>query len=422
VTQQIDFEEHALAVGQAFSPAAPIREKDVFAGRKRQICAVVDAINQPGQHVIIYGERGVGKTSLANVVDSFVLRPAGQGVIAPHINCDASDDFTSIWRKLLDQVAVQSSDPGFGFSVQPTVNIRTLSDQLPDRLTPREVLIIARQCTSNGLFVPIIDEFDRLDSQDDARLLADTVKALSDQNPKATVILVGVADTVDTLISEHQSIERALVQIRMPRMTNSESLEILNTGARHLSMSFAAEAAQYVVALSLGLPHYTHLLGLHACRSALNRKVLAVSIEDVQYAIREALSGAQQRLQRDYHTATSSPRKDNLYEQALLACALADVDELGYFAAADVRTPMCRIMGKPYEIPQFSQHLNAFCEEARGPVLERTGVPRRYRFRFRTPLLQPYVIMKGVTDQRVTSQDVILLQERRSQRRELDLG
>src|SRR6266511_2125640 len=92
-------QELALRVGVAFSPAAPIRETDVFTGRTEQLRRVVDAINQQGQHVLIYGERGVGKTSLANVLPGF-LRSTGQAeVIAPHINCDATDHFASIWRK-----------------------------------------------------------------------------------------------------------------------------------------------------------------------------------------------------------------------------------------------------------------------------------------------------------------------------------
>jgi Holliday junction resolvasome RuvABC ATP-dependent DNA helicase subunit len=37
----------------------------------------MDAINQQGQHVLIYGERGVGKTSLANVLSGF-LKTMGQ--------------------------------------------------------------------------------------------------------------------------------------------------------------------------------------------------------------------------------------------------------------------------------------------------------------------------------------------------------
>jgi ABC-type lipoprotein export system ATPase subunit len=49
----------------------------LLAGRDKQIALVIDAVNQKGQHVIICGERGVGKTSLFNVLKSFLAHCAG---------------------------------------------------------------------------------------------------------------------------------------------------------------------------------------------------------------------------------------------------------------------------------------------------------------------------------------------------------
>ena len=119
-----------------------------------------------------------------------------------------------------------------------------------------------------------------------------------------------------------------------------------------------------------------------------------------------AIDSAQQTLQRAYHQATMSQRSDALYRQVLLAAALANSDDLGYFAAADLRTPMSRIMGKPYDIPAYSRHLYDFCEPDRGPALERTGEPRRFRFRFRNPLLQPFAIMQGLAADLIAAEDV----------------
>jgi hypothetical protein len=75
---------------------------------------------------------------------------------------------------------------------------------------------------------------------------------------------------------------------------------------------------------------------------------------------------------------------------------LAATDDLGFFSAVDVRGKFTDIMGKRYEIPAFSQHLKNFCSDERGPILERKGTKRRYRFRFINPLLQPFVIMRGI--------------------------
>lgn len=120
-----------------------------------------------------------------------------------------------------------------------------------------------------------------------------------------------------------------------------------------------------------------------------------VTVEDVRTAIDSALTKAQRSIISAYHKATSSPR-ENLYPQVLLSCALAETDSLGYFAAVDVMPTLSGIMNKAYETPVFSQHLNAFCENQRGPVLQRTGTNRRFRFRFFNPLMQPYVVMDGI--------------------------
>jgi hypothetical protein len=71
---------------------------------------------------------------------------------------------------------------------------------------------------------------------------------------------------------------------------------------------------------------------------------------------------------------------------------------------------MSRIMGRRYEIAAFSRHLADFCDKDRGSVLERTGIPRRYRFRFRNPLLQPFVIMCGLADELIHRSDLSRLE------------
>ncbi len=51
----------------AFRPHAPIEDLTSFTGRERERERVNDAISEAGLQVVIFGERGAGKTSLANV-------------------------------------------------------------------------------------------------------------------------------------------------------------------------------------------------------------------------------------------------------------------------------------------------------------------------------------------------------------------
>jgi hypothetical protein len=261
----------------------------------------------------------------------------------------------------------------------------------------RGLTILARSAVP----ILILDEFDRL-GQSVKRAFADTIKTLSDHAVGATVVLVGVADSVDQLIEEHQSVERALIQVHMPRMSVLEIQQIINTGLQGLGMTIDVEAQTKISLFSQGLPHYAHLLGLHAARTALDEDHSThVTSAIVDRAITKALQNAQQSIRSAYHQATLSSRKDNLFADVLLSCALAPQDSLGFFAAQDVRQPMREITGKPYEIPSFAQHLNEFSEK-RGPILRKTGNKRRYRYRFTNPLMQPFVIMQGFADGKIS--------------------
>jgi vacuolar-type H+-ATPase subunit F/Vma7 len=254
-------------------------------------------------------------------------------------------------------------------------------------------------------------QFDRIKSNN-STLFADTIKTLSDQSISATVILVGVADSVDDLIREHQSIERAMVQIPMPRMSPEEIYQIINNGLERIGMTIARPGLDQIGSLAQGLPHYAHLLGLHSSRTALDDEHMEINLEHAERAIRNSTEGAQQSIRTAYTKAISSPRSENLYRQVLLACALAPTDDLGYFSAADVRNPMTTIMGKYYDIPSFARHLKEFSEPLRGEILSKTGPERRIRYRFVNPLMQPYVIMRGVSDGLINRENLAKVRSR----------
>ncbi len=118
-------------------------------------------------------------------------------------------------------------------------------------------------------------------------------------------------------------------------------------------------------------------------------------------AIAKAVGDAQQSLRDELRRAITSPQKDNLFSDVLLACALAKTDEFGYFAAADVRGPLSDVMKKKYEILSFARHLNGFCQPERGPILNKSGVKRKFKYRFTNPLMQPLVMMKGIIEGRI---------------------
>jgi hypothetical protein len=276
---------------------------------------------------------------------------------------------------------------------------------LGEKASPESVRIALQEMSKDGLPICIFDEFDRL-TKEPRRTFADLIKSMSDHGMGATIILVGVADSVGELIAEHASTERALRQVQMPRMSGREIRQVLINGSKSLGMSWTESALKQSARLAQGLPHYAHLLGLYAVRAAIDSDSMEVGAASVQKAIDKAFAGASHSIRTSYEHAVRSARKANLFGDVLLACALAETTDLGWFAAQDVRHWLRKITGKNYGIPTFARHLNEFCEEIRGPVLQRSGSPRLYRYRFVNPLLQPCVIMQGVSNGRISSADL----------------
>jgi energy-coupling factor transporter ATP-binding protein EcfA2 len=393
---------------QVFSPAAPIDQYRLFAGRVRQVREVLTAASQRGMHVILFGERGVGKTSLANILSELILVDGVRSLNSGTVNCDASDDFNSLWRKIFRELTVYSESQD-----APGVDASTMDRLLSDTVTPDDIRFLLDRIPQPVMIV--LDEIDRLAKPDVTTLLADTIKTLSDHSVDATLVFVGVADSVDDLIAEHQSVERALRQIRMPRMSLDELYEILDKGVNELEMTIDEGARDRIARLSEGLPTYTHLLALEAVQRAIIDDRTKVMIPDVEAAVKEAVENSQQSIRSVYHKAVSSPRRDNLFGHVLVACALAPTDFMGFFTAADVREPMTAIKKKRYEIPAFSRHLNDFTEPQRGPILQKFGTARKFRFRFINPMMQPYVILHGLANGLVDEQTVQRLQSRQAQ-------
>ena len=419
----IDFEQAQALHSKAatvFQPRSPITTKELFAGRWNELTAVADAVNQTGLHVVIYGERGVGKTSLANVLSPTIwaLDRSGkqEGEVPARLvvkaNASTADTFTTIWHKLFKEITWNDNRPTIGL-VPGRKKSKSIQEafSLPQTLNVDDV---RRVIANMPGAVFIVDEFDRAAAAS-SKDFTDLIKALSDFSLNCTVIIVGVSDTVDQLISDHASINRALIQVLVPRMDVKDLRQILANAEKSLSVKFVPDAANFIVHVSQGLPHYTHLIGLNAVRIAASKRY-STSIErsDVFAALKEAVKQSQQSVTNDHSTAIHSSHKDALYRQVLLACALTAAvshDALGYFTPGAVVAPLSSVLSKAVTIATFNSHLSEFCQDKRGAVLEREGQPRAYRFRFHDPLLVPYIFMDAVATGLVSDEQLYQMLE-----------
>jgi Cdc6-like AAA superfamily ATPase len=88
------------------------------------------------------------------------------------------------------------------------------------------------KCRSNAIPIIIIDEFDKLRDQSARELTAHIIKSLYDNaaTVNATIILVGVAEDVRELVNDHQSLKRALTEVKMERMKSRELTRCWTSG------------------------------------------------------------------------------------------------------------------------------------------------------------------------------------------------
>lgn len=155
-----------------------------------------------------------------------------------------------------------------------------------------------------------------------------------------------------------------------------------------------------------GLPYYTHAMGLHATTQAIFDDRDEINSSDVEEARNTVVQKTQQTITEAYNVATRSARDDVLFGRVLLACAIAAKDDEGMFAAKEVARPLSAIMNRPYDTPGYARHLKQFTEQQRGAILQVRGEARRRFYRFNDPMMQPYIILRGLSDGLITPEQL----------------
>src|SRR5262245_33267034 len=92
--QRLDRIERS-GIRKIFTPHKPIAIPQFFFGRQTEVNRIMDAITTPGLHALLFGDRGVGKSSLANFASSNFLKFFAGGTHV-EVRCDSASTFESI--------------------------------------------------------------------------------------------------------------------------------------------------------------------------------------------------------------------------------------------------------------------------------------------------------------------------------------
>jgi hypothetical protein len=379
-----------MLLNEVFSPTAPIKSIDLFFGRMPQLEKVADAINESGQHAILHGERGVGKTSLANI-----MFKSYTSLYPVKITCNREDDFKSLWQRAFSEVQFSQTTQGLGFNAQEKKVIINIGEQLRhiDVVTPSTVENLIRQLKMVK-FLFIFDEFDNIRTKRIRSSFADLIKSLSDNIDNTTIVLVGIADNVEELIGSHRSLERCLKQVKMPRMSDIEATAIIDNGLNKLQISIATPVKQKILEFSSGFPHYIHLLCKYGAKEIIKNDKRDFNNAYLQIAIKNGIDNTSEQLRSSYQKATLDSKLDSKWVNVLHACANSESDAFNCFSTSNVLAAYNKITSKNVKGSNLTYNLNHLCEKDRGEILTKMGNGVNTKFRFINPMMRAFVKLK----------------------------
>ncbi|MPM03110.1 hypothetical protein SDC9_49370 [bioreactor metagenome] len=376
-------------IGRAFTPSTPINETDFFYGRKNQLEQIVNSINLEGQHAILYGERGVGKTSLANIMTFKITN-----IYPIKITCNRQDDFKSIWIRVFDSIPVSHKTDGIGFKPPEKKSVINLGSAIKQysEVKPSDIeSLIKKLPRYNYLF--IFDEFDNTKKKVKDSF-ADLIKSLSDNLSYVTLVFVGIADNVEELIGSHQSIERCLKQIKMPVMSNQECAMIIDSGFKKVGITIDPIVREKIIEFASGYAHYVHLLCYFGAKELIENKRSYFNQAYLSIAINKGIENVNEQIRSSYQKAITDSKSNAKWLSVLNACAHAKTDQFNCFKISDVSNEYNRNKVSPIKSNYITYNINQLCKKERGEILKKIGTGVNTRFRFINPLMRAFVKLK----------------------------
>jgi AAA+ ATPase superfamily predicted ATPase len=293
---------------QIFTPGAPIEHRDFLVGRAQELLDLHRAITRPGLNPIVVGDRGVGKTSLACHAFSDLHF---QRI---NISCHPDMSFDELAKKVLHEMGfdvhttevIQESEKKIGGSALPfgvgvsgesskaeSVKKSDLGSQVID---PETLFRMIKE--SGKQVLVILDEYDRVrtKSQEFHSSIASLIKNFGDHHWESgsRLVVVGVAQSAQALLGEHESIERNAREIFLRPLRNADVNDFLSVAEEKLQFQFDYDAKKDIVKRSSGYPYYVHLVSLAAIDSMVERDSNArkVSLQDYNNGLTKAVSQA----------------------------------------------------------------------------------------------------------------------------------
>ena len=316
----------------AFTPSQPVNDRRMFAGRDEVLGTIIRAIEDQRLHAVLYGERGIGKTSILHMLTQ-AAREARYLVV--YSSCGANSTFDETFRAAAVDIPLLFHS-GFAPTTSEAEKGLTLADLAPEGpLSPSKFGDLCSKLTGTRVLI-ILDEFDRCESGAFRRDVAELIKNLSDRLGRVQLVLAGVAADLTELVEHIPSIRRNIFALNVPKMPDTEVLQIVSNGEREAGLTFDPAASASVVAVSLGSPYIANLLCHHAGHAALNEGRTTVLPRDVSGAVDRAVAEFQARIGKPIQARIRALMEAGNGE-ALATAARAALSSEGTFGSAELQ-------------------------------------------------------------------------------------
>ena len=399
-----DEDRFRAVVRENLSSARPISNPQYLRGRATKLREISRAFNSHGRHVFIYGDRGIGKTSLAqSAATLFQSSDADPILIAcqndstlfslVHDTCRralAPLDGTS--KKRVTE-SLRISVPGLTYGKK----LETDSGFAPALTTINEAVAVLHVIAKEHSKAPVVilDEFDQLKDRKAQKGVADLLKQISDQSVNLRVIICGIGQSLEELIGIHLSSERLITPVELDRLPHDARWEIVSNAAEKFGITVDEEFLIRVGFISDGFPYYVHLLGEMLFWAAHDEpeEISIIKSSHFYSCVKNAIQSAQVSLRLAYDNATQKYSDD--YQEVLWA--FADKALLRRQLTPVYNESYLPIMKRRAERPiltksQFNNRVYNLTGDRHGNILEAKGAGW---YQFRENVVRGYVRLRA---------------------------
>ena len=365
-------------VRSVFTPHTPVADERYLRGRETEVSHLVAQHDTPGQHGLLFGSRGVGKSSLAK---------ATSGIVESHstpsysYRCDSRTTFedliahplavTGVDVDVVESESENEAESGWNAGLTLLGKRRHKRESaLERRKRPRDIRPSdAANWLGKSTGLLVIDEAEAAPLRTLFHV-AEFIKQLSDTQSELKMLVVGVAETAQELTASHPSVSRCLMEVHVGPMADAHLSEIITAGAEVLHIRFEDSVVNDIVRVSRGYPHFTHLLALKCAEEVLVGEEDLVDSMVFKSALTNAYVGAEGKLRNDYGDAvrSESPR----YRQVLLAASDLVGEHHREFTAKSLREGLSRLVGEEVTQAELNNYLRRLVSDDGTAVLTRT--------------------------------------------------